>query len=314
MGDVSVVVPNYNNAKWIPACIESCLAQGEDHLHEIIVVDDQSLDDSWSVLQNWQKQYPDILKVYRNPEKGGNQARRFGFEQATGDFVQWLDSDDVILPAKFEKQLACFRDKPQVDVVYSDWRYDFYEAGMFHHSEARQAEAHDDYLLELVRDNWLPCHSYLMRKSLADKLHQIKAWNPETRVAQDREYFTLAAIYGRQFAYVPGQFAVYNRWSLTSVSKLNFKTRLELNAELIYRYKKEIALQETMSSHLKGLYTSYLDTELLVSCYYHPRLPLQEIIPLRSIRLKRIHWKMRFVIPIVYLWSVFLLWYRKVAN
>ena len=68
---VSVIIPNYNNAQWLEECIESCLDQ-VPFLKEIIVVDDFSNDESWSILEKFKLANPSIVKIYRNKNKGGN--------------------------------------------------------------------------------------------------------------------------------------------------------------------------------------------------------------------------------------------------
>ena len=97
---VSIIIPNYNNVKWLGDCLESCLLQKGEFKLEIIVVDDQSTDESWGILQNYQSEYPLQVFIYKNPEKGGNQARQYGFSKSNGNYIQWLDSDDQLLEGK----------------------------------------------------------------------------------------------------------------------------------------------------------------------------------------------------------------------
>jgi len=62
-----------------------------------------------------------------------------------------------------------------------------------------------------------------------------KAWNPGTKVGQDREYYTIAAIMGARFCYTPGEFAVYNRWTRTSVSAAPADQRYEYQEKILHR-------------------------------------------------------------------------------
>lgn len=300
----SILIPNYNNAHYLPTCLDSCLAQEENFVKEIIVVDDHSQDKSWEILKKYQKQSPETIQIFKSPEKGANQARNFAFEQSTGKFIQWLDSDDIILPDKLKTQIDFFNKHPDKDIVYSDWRYDFYDNKKFTHSETHKGAQYSDYLYELLTDNWQPCHNYLVRREVAEKTHQAKGWNPETRVAQDREYFTTAAILGARFAYLPGEFAVYNRWGGNkNISTIDFKKRLKYNQKVVENYIKKIRESKEFSDFKKEEYISILHTELLVSCFYNPALRLREKIPYNHILWERIHWKMRFLIPFIYFWK-----------
>src|SRR5579872_3830113 len=125
MPQISVIIPNYQCEKWLSRTIDSCLQQNE-YLKEVIVIDDHSTDQSWNLLSHYQSEYPGIIKIYRNKLKGGNNARNYGFELSEGEFIQWLDADDQLLPGKFAAQLDIFGKHADTDIVYSDWKLDIY--------------------------------------------------------------------------------------------------------------------------------------------------------------------------------------------
>lgn len=302
---VSVLIPYFNNSDTIEKTIQSCLLQEEEFLKEIIVVDDKSEKSEYEFLLSLKAKYK-VLKVYQNTGKGGNSARNFAFSNSSGNFIQWLDADDILLEGKLKTQTEFLHKNKQFDIVYSDWRYDFYENKQFTHSEKHQGAQYSDYIYQLLVDNWQPCHNYLLRRETAQKLFESGFWNIQTKVAQDREYFTAAAILGAKFGYTKGEFAVYNRWGgNTNVSTISFKKRLELNLEQVYLYKNLIGKSAIIPEKDKKTYQKILDTEIIVSCFYHPRLKIRESIPIKNIIWKRIHWKMRFFIPFIYLCSLF---------
>jgi glycosyltransferase involved in cell wall biosynthesis len=219
MSFISVIIPNHQCAKWLPITLDSCLAQKE-YVKEIIVIDDHSTDNSLEVLNAYRAQYPDMVRVYRNKEKGGNHARNYGYQLSGGAYIQWLDADDQVLPGKFAGQLEAFGRFPGTDIVYSDWQLDSYdEGGNLIRQEFKKHRPYEDFLAELLQNNWSPPHNYLLKRSIAGELGDMNAWNPDTPVLQDREYFTLAAIAGAKFQYVPGNFSVYNRCRLPGEKK-----------------------------------------------------------------------------------------------
>ncbi len=303
MDTLSIIIPNFNNERWLSVCLESCLGQKGDFKKEIIVVDDHSTDKSWEILEKFQQKHPNEIFIYKNPTKGGNQARNHGFKQSSGGFIQWLDSDDSIVEGKLDAQHQYFLKNPNTDIVYSDWRMDFYENDVKVREEVKIEKEYDSFLYNLITDNWQPPLSYLLRRSFAKKLDDIQAWNPKTKVAQDREYFTLAAVNQAQFNYVPGLYSVYNRWSDQTVSSMNYQKRLEYNLGLEYAFSQRINEQSWMDPKMKKKLISVLKTQALKACYYSPKLRIKEGVSFNEICWDQIHYKMRFVIPFVWVWQ-----------
>ena len=214
---VSVIIPAFNSADSIELTIASCLQQ-EDYIKEIIIVDDFSTDNTWDKLidicTNSSK-----IKIYKNESKGGNNARNFGFSKATGKYIQWLDADDIILDGKLEAQVQYMFNNDDVDVVYSDWSMNIISRDN-QSIEFKKNKSYDNYLYELLIDNWSPLHVYLLKHEVAKNLYDRKIWNSKTLILQDREYFTTCAALGFNFGYVTGNFAQYNRLTFAnSVSK-----------------------------------------------------------------------------------------------
>ena len=311
MKRISTIIPNFNTAQWLSQALDSVLSQHGDFELEIIIVDDHSTDNSWEILKEYQEKFPEQIHIYRNEGKGGNFARNFGFTKSTGDFIQWLDSDDVLLPNKFAEQMEFFLLNEEVEITYSDWRMDLYENGQKIDEVIRREKPETFFLQKLILDEWKPNNSYLLRRSMAEKLHRLTAWNPERKVAQDREYFTLAAIHTAKFAYVPGLFSVYNRWSSKSVSAMNFKRRLRLSLELEEFFMEEIVAQEWIPPAEKKKLVALLKTDSLKACFYDPRLKIRKPVSFNEIKWKRIHYKMRPFIPFIFLWQNFKLKLQK---
>ena len=113
MKTISVVIPTYNYALYLPEAIDSVLAQTYAPL-EIIVVDDGSTDDTPRVLAA----YGDKVRVIRQDNQGVAAARNAGLAAARGEYVALLDSDDVWLPRKLELQMARFESDPSLGFVH----------------------------------------------------------------------------------------------------------------------------------------------------------------------------------------------------
>jgi glycosyltransferase involved in cell wall biosynthesis len=101
---VSVIIPTYNRAKFLPAAIDSVLTQTYGQV-ELIIVDDGSTDDTDQVLSS----YGDRIRVLKQQNAGPAIARNRGIGVATGDIIAFLDSDDQWLPSKLERQVESLK-------------------------------------------------------------------------------------------------------------------------------------------------------------------------------------------------------------
>ena len=93
MKKISVVIPVYNSAKWLPSCIESALNQTYSNL-ELIIVDDGSSDNSLEILRQYEQQDSRIKLICHENNLGVGAARNTGLQNVTGDYITFLDSDD----------------------------------------------------------------------------------------------------------------------------------------------------------------------------------------------------------------------------
>ncbi|HLM58777.1 MAG TPA: glycosyltransferase family 2 protein [Pyrinomonadaceae bacterium] len=111
---VSVILPVYNRPGWLARAVESVLSQTHGHL-ELLVVDDGSTDDTRRVLEGFVPR----VRVLEHPHAGAESARNLGLGRARGEFVAFIDSDDVWLPDRLSRQLPLFR-RPEVGLVFGD--------------------------------------------------------------------------------------------------------------------------------------------------------------------------------------------------
>jgi glycosyltransferase involved in cell wall biosynthesis len=114
---VSVVIPCFNAAEYLPGAVRSLLAQGMPGT-EIIVVDDQSTDDSRAVAESLAGQYPGVRALRQSVNSGPSAARNAGLRHASGRYVCFLDADDEYAPGFFSKVLSLLeRDSELAGVV-----------------------------------------------------------------------------------------------------------------------------------------------------------------------------------------------------
>ena len=105
---VSIITPMYNDEKYIAQTIDSVLSQTYGNW-ELLIIDDHSNDQSVSIVKNYED--PRIHLFLNEQNLGAAQARNVGLQHATGDYVAFLDGDDLWMPKKLERQLAFMEEK-----------------------------------------------------------------------------------------------------------------------------------------------------------------------------------------------------------
>ena len=120
-GLVSIILPVFNRAGLVQEAFESAVSQTYSNI-EIILVDDGSTDCTVGVLEKLRQTHPEIVRVIRQENAGPGVARETGRRNALGEFIQYLDSDDLCHPTKVETQVAALRANPDCGVAYCKTR------------------------------------------------------------------------------------------------------------------------------------------------------------------------------------------------
>lgn len=111
---VSIIIPCHNAGSYVQEAIQSALNQSYKPI-EIIVVDDGSTDDSAKIAQSFGKQ----VVFYQQPQSGPGKARNYGVQQAKGEYIAFLDADDLLDPAFIHDSLTALRSTAQGAYTYS---------------------------------------------------------------------------------------------------------------------------------------------------------------------------------------------------
>ena len=183
---ISIVIPVYNCCAYLPNCLDSIVAQRYTDW-ECILVDDGSTDDSLNICN----QYAAIdsrFQVYHKNNGGAASARKFGVEKATGDWILFSDSDDII-PQGALSELV-YQDNGHVDLIAGTIKYE--NSGIIYKTEKAQGiiskESYIIYLLE--HSTYIgPC-SKLIRRSLFTSLK----WNVDKKITNYEDLLMLVAL------------------------------------------------------------------------------------------------------------------------
>jgi len=161
---VSVIIPTYNYGRFVSEAIRSVQAQSYPEL-EIIVIDDGSEDNTREVLASIEDSR---LRVFHKANEGVSVARNTGIEMSNGEFMAFLDADDVWRPDKLELQLAMFKAEPSLGLAFSDLARFSKQGAM--------SRTHFDYIPELRRISARPAgvdDGYLIEGDTFEKLVRV---------------------------------------------------------------------------------------------------------------------------------------------
>jgi glycosyltransferase involved in cell wall biosynthesis len=217
-GLVSVIIPCYNQERYLSACLES-ISKQEYRPIEIIIVDDGSADRTSQIMKNFQgiQMTGIVVKCLFQSRQGAQHARNQGLRHAKGEYIQFLDSDDLLCCEKLTEQVMVFQNNSETDIVYGDGQYliDFHEANAIK-GKVISIGPSSDMIESLLSGNWVPLYSYLSRRSAVQRCGP---WDNKLEVLQDFEYFLRMALQGCRFHYRPGITGYYRKHSFSSISE-----------------------------------------------------------------------------------------------
>lgn len=194
-GLVSTVIPVYNRATMLREAVDSVLAQTWRPI-EIIIVDDGSTDDTPAMEAELYRRQPDTIRLLRQANAGPGAARQLGLEAARGEFIQFLDSDDLLLPEKFALQIAGLRSDLDADIAYGK-AYARVNGERQPDPAQRTGECLRTLFPALLQEPIWPTMTPLYRHAA---LTRVGAW-PRKRQLEDWEYDAQAAALGLKLHY-----------------------------------------------------------------------------------------------------------------
>jgi glycosyltransferase involved in cell wall biosynthesis len=252
-GLVSIVIPCYNSERFIAETLDSALRQ--TYLDaEIIVIEDGSTDNSAQIIRS----FGDQIKAEFGPNRGASAARNLGTAIARGEFIQYLDADDLLVPDAIEQRIRVLREGG-ADVAYSDWeRLVEREAERFEVDELivrRIEDVHRSTEIAVITQFWAPPAALTYRRSIVDRIGGWKEWLP---VIEDARFLQDAAMVGGNFAYSAGvgaKYRVHRGSSLSRRSEFDFVFYVFRNAcDLQARFEARGVMDADHRRALAGIY------------------------------------------------------------
>jgi glycosyltransferase involved in cell wall biosynthesis len=236
---VSVIIPCYNAARWLGEAIESALAQTYKSV-EVIVVDDGSTDSSLAIARSYGRH----IRVEIGPNRGSSVARNRGLTLAQGEFIEFLDADDYLLPQKIERQVN-YLESEGGDIVYGDWRHRFHlPDGSSKLGPPKTAGPHEDILEVMLGGWWVACLAPLHRREIVER---VGGWPEHLHEMNDWAFLLQEVLSHADVRYQPGCDSVYRRHGAQTLSTANPEQSAKNALLVLGSAETELAAREELS-------------------------------------------------------------------
>ncbi|WP_299106666.1 glycosyltransferase family A protein [uncultured Winogradskyella sp.] len=256
---VSVIIPVFNRENFIYECLESILKQTYRPI-EVILVDDGSTDNSISLIKKYIKEnsVKDIfdIRLFQQKNSGAPKARNKGLFEAHGEYVQFFDSDDLLLPNKLEHQISIFN--KNIDIVYSKTQV-FLNNRDCLVEKFWGRELTGEYI-DYFEFPWQTmCALYRRNYLISNNI----VWNEDLKMHQDWEFSMQHVIQTDKIVFLNEVNSLYRSHDYDRIG-LNLSTdKLKSIEDALFSIYKKLEDKKLVSSSLKFLYFKRLSF-----CFY----------------------------------------------
>jgi glycosyltransferase involved in cell wall biosynthesis len=280
---VSVIIPAYNASKTIVSAISSVFAQTFDGDVKIIVIDDGSTDDTRAIVSDMTLGNRQIVLLSNERKKGPSGARNTGLLRADGNYVAFLDADDIWLPDHLDRGVSFLEQRANIDVVFFncdivEYRTkrrigDWFSSRNFLKKLRTDAVDDEYYLIRddmfdaLLEESFMHLQSMIVRAKVLDNIF----FNEDVKRSEDRDFsIKLYATSGAKFAFknvITGTYFQHED-SLTAPSVENSRAAVSDQIKLFTGYLSSYSLERATIVKLKKL----IFDRYMASSYYNRKL------------------------------------------
>lgn len=266
---VTILIPCFNSAHFITKTLDSVLGQTTDDW-KCIIIDDHSTDNSLEIINSYCAKYPEKFSCFINPGKGACAARNHAFEKSTGDFIQYLDADDLLSPNKLEEQMKLFNQFGDNIVTNCKW-------GRFTHDhelvkwEEQSIDKNYENPIDWLADSWMgngmaQTAVWLTPRHLIEKAGP---WDEGLQINQDGEFFCRVLMQAQCIKFSEAGGVYYRSGLAGSITHANSQSRGKAES-LLQSYKSyELVLSVQKSETIrKALGNNYLNFIYQFSALY----------------------------------------------
>lgn len=246
-GKVSVMIPTYNRKELLKEALESVIKQTYRPI-ECVIVDDGSTDNSREVISDF-KDYNDEsfqIKYIYQENSGAQVARNLGTLNCTGEFIQYLDSDDLLDSQKIEKQVDILIKNPDLDGTFGDFR-----KGVPENNKLQIAFESENLFEQFLIKFCAPPVSVLLRREYVNKIGD---WDISLKRFQDIDFHIRGLLMGGKYKYVSMETGLWRTHAEERISE-----RGDLKDVFIYFDKWENILEpkKLFSTSIKKYFADF---------------------------------------------------------
>ena len=261
---VSIIIPVFNAEKYIAETINSALNQSWKNI-EILLVDDSSADASFSIVKSFESE---TIKVFRQQNQGASAARNKGIKEAKGEYIQFLDADDLLEENKIELQLKAIHFSTNQLAICPEVHFpdgQFYKNFTPSVGEMNFHESNPNplnFLLKLYGSEndcggMIALHAWLTPKKLIKKAG---FWNESLTVDDDGEYFCRVILTSEKIICTDKTCCYYRKYN----------TGISLSAQLnLQGFKSRLQALNLKQQHLAAVYNPDLVQKILAAHYWN---------------------------------------------
>jgi len=296
---VSILIPAYNAQEWIADTLRSAIGQTYERT-EIIVIDDGSTDQTLALARRFESEG---IRVITQRNQGASAARNKAFSLSKGDYIQWLDADDLLAPDKIERQLAALREIGSVRILLSSsWCHfqDRVHGTRFVPTSLWQDLSPVEWLLRKMGENLhMQTATWLTSRELAEAAGPF-----DTRLSfdDDGEYFCRVLLASEGTCFVPEAKVFYRLSGQTGLSNVGVSvakrnslfSSMKLHLQYLRSLEDSDRSRKACLAYLQYWYLAfYPECRDIVA-------ELQNLASQLGGRLEepRLHWKYRWIKPI----------------
>lgn len=259
---VSIIIPTYNAEETLAYTIQSAVAQTWQR-KEIIVVNDGSTDNTERIARQFESKG---VVVVSKPNGGQSESINYVLPLTKGDYIQHLDSDDLLTPDKIERQLEAIRPGDRNRVLFSSAWAPFYyrtRAAQFVQNALCEDLAPADWLVAKLSQNlYMANASWLVSRELSEAAGP---WDAALHYDQDGEYFARVLLAAEKVCYVPTSRVFYRTNTTKSVSYIGRSNRkkesllrsMKLHIQYLHSLEQSDRVRQACVTYLRNWYFAF---------------------------------------------------------
>jgi glycosyltransferase involved in cell wall biosynthesis len=222
---IEVVIPVFNSERFIREGVESVLNQSGDYVEKIWLINDGSEDKTGEILEQLQQTHS-LIRAIHQENKGVSAALNRGISEVTGDWIAFMDADDLWLPGKLSAQIELLEKQPELQAIFVNLE----EFVDFPSGEKQPYKARES------GGEWLSRSTFLCKKSLFD---QFGFFDEQLKVGEFIDWFQRVRNSGIKHHYIPQVLAKRRIHGGNLTLKVNKQDYLSLIRKQLAARKKE---------------------------------------------------------------------------